>query len=325
MKEFISIIVPVYNVEPYVEKCIESIINQSYKNLEIIIIDDGSIDNSGKICDKFAGIDSRIKVVHKKNGGSASAKNVGLKMATGYYLSFVDSDDFLEKNIYEHMVNQMIGNEADVIQCNYQNLFVNRTTPVISTDREMVLNTSSYLKRFTFDWTCGLLWNKLYKKELFDDIFFEENRKIDDEFFTYQGIMRAKKILLDPAIIYNYRHRESSVMLSDSSKHQILKDRIEFISKRRKRIIKKFPELQDVFNIHYLNSLLLLSKDDGLTSNTAYMIKNLLNEYKKESNNTTIDWRLKYALFKLKKTSIKKLLSRVNEKINIEDKDQYFK
>ena len=118
MEGKISVIVPIYNVEQYLRKCIDSIINQTYKNLEIILVDDGSWDNSPRICDEYAKRDNRIKVIHKKNGGLADARNTGLKMITGNYISFIDSDDYIEKTMYEKMIKVILKYNADIIECN---------------------------------------------------------------------------------------------------------------------------------------------------------------------------------------------------------------
>lgn len=120
MKEdLISIIVPVYKVENYLSKCLDSMICQTYKNIEIILVDDGSPDNSGKICDDYAKKDSRIKVIHKENGGLSDARNAGLKIATGKYIGFVDSDDYISVEMYEKLYNQAKKEDADIACCNY--------------------------------------------------------------------------------------------------------------------------------------------------------------------------------------------------------------
>ena len=127
MGNLISIIVAIYNVDQYLEQCIDSIINQSYKNLEIILVNDGSTDNSKNICDYYSEIDKRIKVVHKKNGGVSSARNTGIDIATGDYIAFVDSDDYLELNMYETMINNLEQNQCDMGVCGYS-IFYNDST-----------------------------------------------------------------------------------------------------------------------------------------------------------------------------------------------------
>ena len=127
MKDVISVIVPVYNVSAYLPECLDSILSQDYEKLEVILIDDGSTDDSGAICDAYAQRDNRIRVIHQKNGGAAAAKNAGLRAATGEYLSFADSDDFLEPGAYAYMMSLLKENGADIVRCAFQNRFRTRT------------------------------------------------------------------------------------------------------------------------------------------------------------------------------------------------------
>lgn len=114
----LSVIVPIYNVEKFLRRCIDSIINQSYSNLEIILVDDGSPDNCGKICDEYAALDNRIKVIHQANGGLSAARNIGIDSATGEYVAFIDSDDYIASNMYDEMISLMETNDLDIISCN---------------------------------------------------------------------------------------------------------------------------------------------------------------------------------------------------------------
>ena len=200
MKDVISVIVPVYNVAAYLPECLDSILSQDYDKLEVILIDDGSTDDSGAICDAYARRDGRIRVIHQKNGGAAAAKNAGLRAATGEYLSFADSDDFLEPGAYAYMLALLKENDADIVRCAFQNRFRTRTEQWLAGEDRCVMEGKAFLVRFTTDWTCGLLWNKLYKRALFDGIFFEEGHKIDDEYFTYQGV------ILTPVVGWTTHH-----------------------------------------------------------------------------------------------------------------------
>ena len=211
----ISVIIPVYNVEKYISQCLDSVCNQTNRDLEIILVDDGSTDASDKICDEYACHDKRIHVIHQKNSGAAAAKNAGLRVASGEYLSFVDSDDFLELNAYYYMIQIMQTQNADVVQCSYRDVFKNYVKDHILKDT--TLNQIDFLTLFTEDWTCGLLWDKLYRRSLFEGIFFETGHKIDDEYFTYRGIINAKKIVRDSQIVYNYRNEHPV-----SCTHQLL-------------------------------------------------------------------------------------------------------
>lgn len=273
VKDTISVIIPVYNVEAYIRKSLESVCRQSYKDLEIIIIDDGSTDSSGIICDEYARKDKRIIVKHQKNGGAASAKNTGLKIANGEYLAFLDSDDFLELDAYEIMVRELNKYQADVVQCGFYKVYKNKREEKLDILEVKEFDACSYLKHFTENWTCGLLWDKLYRRRIFDNIYFEEGHKIDDEFFTYKGIMNARKIIKVPYVVYDYRQRLSSVMLSENSQEKIIEDTLEYLDIRRKLVTKKFPELKKVFDEHYLNMLLILSKKNSISVGGVEKIK----------------------------------------------------
>ena len=195
MDDLISVIMPVYKVEAYLEESIESVLRQDHRELELILIDDGSPDRCGSICDAYAAKDSRVRVIHQKNGGAAAAKNAGLRIATGTWLSFVDSDDYLEPGAYSHMLKLLKLHRADAVQCSFRDVYQNRREDHLL--EPAVLNEHQYLKRFPKDWSCPLLWNKLYRRSLFDGIFFEEGHKIDDEYFTYQGFLNPCKVVLD--------------------------------------------------------------------------------------------------------------------------------
>lgn len=143
----ISIVVPIYNVEKYLDQCVKSIINQTYKNLEIILVNDGSIDNSGKICDKYKRQDNRVIVIHKENGGSSDARNVGIQIATGKYIGFVDSDDYIEKDMYEFLYNNMINENADISCCNRFLLWSNKKQIYGEKKYYAVMNSKEAIKK----------------------------------------------------------------------------------------------------------------------------------------------------------------------------------
>lgn len=301
MNSIISIIIPVYNVEAYLSECIDSIIGQTYKNLEIILIDDESIDSSGKCCDDYAKKDNRIKVIHKKNGGAASARNEGLKIATGEYLTFVDSDDYLDSNACEYMINKIQEHNADLIQCGLRYVYKNKKFDYrsnILVNELTEFDVETYLKRYTFDWTCGLACDKLFRREIFNGIFYETGHKIDDEFFTYRGVMNAKKIICSPKIFYNYRMRKSSVMHDNTYVEQMLFDKIDYLTKRRKNIVEKFPTLKQDFDLDYLDKLLFLSHDSIITVPVIIKIQDSLNAYLRNEKKCYMKLKFKIILFR---------------------------
>lgn len=309
MQNRISVIVPVYNVEHYLEQCVESILSQKCDDLEVLLIDDGSTDDSGRICDEYSLKDSRIKVIHQTNCGAAAAKNVGLRAATGEFLTFVDSDDYLEPDAYPHLLKLMREYNADVVRGAFRDIYTTHETPQNQDHARSFMTGVEFLRRFTTDWTCSLLWDKLYRREIFDGIFFEEGHKIDDEYFTYRGIINARCVVCDDRIVYNYRKRASSVMFSDASENQILIDRIDYLDKRRRRIQQEVPALAKEFDLHFLEMMIILSHDSCCSAGSIQRIRLALNGYFKEAGHTPPPATLWSGLWKVRYTPVKRLVA----------------
>lgn len=217
--ELISVIVPVYKVEAYLDKCVSSIVNQTYKNLQIILVDDGSPDSCPDICDEWAKKDSRIKVIHKENGGLSDARNAGLCAATGNYISFADSDDYLEPEFFKTLSDMLLKNDSDIAECAVR--LVDESGLELrlrGIGRDITLNKTEALCRLVKeDGVYQTVWNKLYKKELLGGIPFEKGRLHEDEFFTYKVFDRINKISICSKPLYNYLQRSSSIMGSGYS------------------------------------------------------------------------------------------------------------
>lgn len=214
MDSLISVIVPIYNVEDYLDRCVDSIINQTYKNLEIILVDDGSPDNCPKMCDDYAKKDSRIKVVHKKNGGLSDARNAGMKVATGEYVSFIDSDDYISLDFYETLLQTIVDNDSDIVECSVVKFYEDNNFDEYSDD----LKVTNYDTLYALD---GLInenpfkqhvWNKLYKSSVALDIPYAVGKLNEDEFWTYQVFGKAKKVTRINKTMYYYFQRGSSIM-----------------------------------------------------------------------------------------------------------------
>jgi len=218
--EKISIIIPVYNAEPYINKCLDSIVNQTYKNIEIICVNDGSLDSSGGVCDQYAKKDSRIKVFHKANGGESSARNAGLKIATGKYIGFVDCDDWVEPDMYEVLYNQVTGSNAQISIANFfknsdiqqipmQNL--NHIPDRNISTKEMMLFA---LNRDYYAGYCSYIWNKLFDANVIkrNEIQFDENIKLGgDVLFHAQYVLLSESVgLYVDKPLYHYYQRDSS-------------------------------------------------------------------------------------------------------------------
>ena len=324
MSDVRSIIVPIYNSEKYLKECMDSILSQTYPDMEVLLVDDGSPDNCPQICDEYAAKDSRIRVIHQKNGGAANAKNAGLRIASGEFLAFADSDDWVEPDAYGYMLEQLQKYEADVVQCGFRNVYADHTQDFVTLSAFQMFHTEEYLLRYTTDWTCGLLWDKLYRRELFKGVFFEEGHKIDDEFFTYRGIMNAGKILYDPKIVYNYRQRRSGVTLSATNGNRIVMDKLCYLPVRRELVTARFPGVKRAFDLHYLNMLLLLAKDPFATAESLRREKKLIGAYFREKNTTRPPASWLPGLCKLWLLPVNKLLQ-YRGKLPEEKTEHYFK
>ena len=275
----ISVIVPIYRVEKHLEECIESIIGQTYTNLEIILVDDGSPDRCGAICDRYAQTDNRITVVHQKNSGAAAARNAGLRIASGEYITFVDGDDYPETDAYEKMMRALICCNADIVHGNFRYVYKNGTE-VHNCDNEMVaFSTTEYLTQFTTDWTCALAPVKLFRHPVLNDIDYDEGHLIDDELFTYLGVMNAGKIVCIPEIVYNYRQRASSVMKNPGTMDRKCDDILEYLKKRCQDVSTHFPELKSLYEAHYADYLLWLAGRNMASDQTIKKIKKNLIRY----------------------------------------------
>lgn len=241
MNKLISVIVPIYKVELYLEKCLESILNQTYTNLEIILVDDGSPDKCPDICDHYQKIDNRIKVIHKKNGGLSDARNSGLKIATGEFVSFIDSDDYIDINMYEKMMNYAEEFNLDIVECGVKHVYKNGILDNDEIDKcicdsEEALKYLMLGKKFH-----QIVCNKIYKTELIRDILFEKGKIHEDEFWTYKIFMNAKRIGLLNENLYFYFHREGSIMSEGYTRKSL--DGIEARYLRYKDINKLYPNL----------------------------------------------------------------------------------
>ena len=247
MDPLVSIIIPVYGVEKYISQCIESVVEQTYRNLEILIIDDESLDESGMIADKYAKTDTRIRVFHIQNRGAAGARNVGLENCSGDYIMFVDSDDWLEPNAVETMLNKIMLSECDIVQCQFYKEYLNKTILDSFITEEAVISDTECAQQMMAAWEYMLLWNKIIKKNVIEGMFMEEGHCIDDEFFTYKLIINSSRIVLIKESLYHYRMRKTSATGNADKEQQILNDQIDYALQRTEDLIKHYPGLKSIF------------------------------------------------------------------------------
>ena len=271
MEDKISVVIPVYKVEEYLDECLESVVNQTYKNLEIILVDDGSPDNCPKICDEWAKKDNRIKVIHKKNGGISDARNAGIKEATGNYISFVDSDDYIEKNLYEIAIKKIKQNEVQIFIFGRSYLYGNKKESKNSNEVELIMDTQDALDKMNmFQYYDDATWDKIYERKLFDNIEYPKGKLCEDWYTTYKVIDRAKKVVFNSTPLYVYRQRQNSITHSNNVKVNrepiyASKEVLEFIR-------KKYPNIEKNALSKYVFACI------GVYNNYLYYTKNTKKE-----------------------------------------------
>lgn len=242
--ELISVIVPVYKVEAYLDKCISSITQQTYPNLEIILVDDGSPDRSGAICDEWAARDSRIRVIHQENAGGGAARNAALDAARGDLIAFVDSDDYIAADMFEHLKRYMVSG-VDLVECGFVSVCGDEAAFGSEVGSVQTYTALEAMKENIHDRHFRqLIWNKLYRKEILNGVRFPEEKGIDDEFFTYKAIGNAGKLVSTDAVLYAYRQQGNSVMhtLTIRLRLQAVKAKLE----RHHYICRHMPQLESV-------------------------------------------------------------------------------
>lgn len=238
-RKLVSVIVPVYNVESYLEKCILSLVSQTYKNLEIILVDDGSTDKSSEICDEWALQDSRIRVIHKKNGGLSDARNAGLDVATGEYIAFVDSDDYIENNMISVLYEALIKHQADMAIGGVSHVGVNGDAlDQYKVSADAVWDEQQFWRAFEQNYIfCEVVWNKLYQKGLFQDVRFPRGKIHEDEFVLHEIIDNCQRIATVSDVVYYYVQREDSITGNGRSLRSF--DGVEAYVKRAKYLSDK--------------------------------------------------------------------------------------
>lgn len=215
-KFLVSVVIPVYNVENVLEKCINSVLSQTYKNLQIILVDDGSTDNSGNICDAFCKKDDRVAVIHKKNGGLSDARNVGLKQVSGDYISFIDSDDWVSEDFIETLIDNAVSHQADISIVDYAMVFESGKIKYVNNNyKELeIFNTREALQQLLIQNISFMVCNKLYKKEIFDNVEFPVGQLYEDASIGLKTFLKTKKVVICHKAKYFYFQREGSIVNS---------------------------------------------------------------------------------------------------------------
>lgn len=238
----ISIIVPVYKVEKYLDKCVTSILNQTFTDFELILVDDGSPDNSGKMCDEYAKKDYRVRVIHKANGGLSDARNVALDVACGKYIGFIDSDDYIDQDMYETLYKNLKDSNADLSVIGMYDVYANREPKIV--DEELfVLNQKEAIK-FALDGRKLAVSanNKLYKRELFEEIRYPKGKLTEDAFVIMEILLRCATVVISTKQKYYYFHREDSITTTKFSTKYL--DIIDAWSYNETIILEHYPDLK---------------------------------------------------------------------------------
>ncbi|EKN69392.1 glycosyl transferase family protein [Neobacillus bataviensis LMG 21833] len=256
MKPKISIIVPVYKVEPFIHKCVDSILAQTFTEFELILVNDGSPDNCGTICDEYTKKDRRVKVIHKDNGGQASARNRGLEIAGGEYIGFVDSDDWIEPDMYELLYNMCIQNNCDIANCTYKihakhNVIIKASYPLMIHDRNQAMKAMLEDELYN-----EVVWSKLFKRNLLENIRFPEGIMYEDTAFTYKVIHRSNKVCCLGEPKYHYIIRENSTMDRAAKSKSV--DAVLIYDEMNRFIAQHYKELIDLISLKFANSAMLV-------------------------------------------------------------------
>jgi Glycosyltransferases involved in cell wall biogenesis len=235
MRDLVSVVIPVYNVEAYLPHCINSVRNQSYTNLEIILVDDGSTDSSGAICDDFQLKDSRIKVIHKKNGGLSEARNTGIDASVGQFLFFLDGDDWLDTDCISKLYHLLQKTGSDISICNFHKVYIERIPRKKPHSQSKVFE---YTNLEALEQLAGkkymqmtVSWGKLIRRGVFNNIYFPVGKLHEDEFTTYKLLYKAKKVAVTMDRLLYYRQREGSITYGKKD-FKLLFDGLEALEER---------------------------------------------------------------------------------------------
>ena len=282
MNDLISVIVPVYKVEQYLKKCIDSILEQTYYNLEIILVDDGSPDNCGAICDEYAKKDSRIRVIHKNNGGLSDARNAGLDIMTGEYVAFVDSDDWIEPTMYEKLLTNMKHFQADIsfggVADDVVQIGAVKTIKVSDYGKEPFVEDKTETMKRVLQNGCSA-WDKIYRADLFDNVRFPVGEFNEDEAIILHLLNKCQRSCFTGEVFYHYMHRKNSGSLTKSSFSRGKTVWYDHCKSNLAFVALHYPELVPYAKRRYLSSLIWVL--NNMTADTK-QFSDLIPQYRTE-------------------------------------------
>lgn len=284
MEKKISVVVPIYNVEQYLRRCLDSIVQQTYQNLEIILVNDGSLDDSDKIMQTYAEKDTRIKCIDKINGGLSDARNVGMQHASGEYIIFIDSDDYIDFVMIESLYNQIEKEQADVSICNIMNEYTTKQTPqCANTDLYFVCGQEQFLAEYLLgEKIPGSICNKLIKMEIAKQLLFPKGKIYEDAFYQYDLMQIAQKYVVNTKPYYHYFHRANSITTTPFKERDLVY--IEIYQKFYDFIMVNYLSLKEIafFRLAYAHFYIfdkMLQVDDYQKLSQYKRIKHFLKKH----------------------------------------------
>ncbi len=292
-KPLVSVVIPVYNVERYMEKCIESVRNQTLKNIEIILVDDGSTDTSGTKCDSYA-FDKRVKIIHKKNGGLSDARNCGIKAASASYVGFIDSDDYIDEDMYEVLYQTITEENADIAFCGIYSCYASGMKPAyVKTSGRFITDSEGAIELVLRGKLASVsAVNKLYKRELLDEHSFPVGKTSEDAHFIIAHLTKIKKAAFDMSPKYYYIHREGTITTRPFRESDL--SICEAYLNNRKIVKEMYPALLEPANFRYYWSLfyvldkMLRTKSYGENGEKEKIIKIIKKNYKNIMRNSLV-------------------------------------
>lgn len=298
--KYISVIVPVYNVEKYIKRCVESILNQTLEQIELILIDDGSVDNSGKICDEFQEKDNRVSVIHQKNQGVSIARNNGLDIATGKYIAFIDADDFIDARMFQTMFETAEKENSDLAICgsDYVDVDGNIKETYLEKERE-ILTREEIFQRY-FDMPPSIrkaVWNKIFRRDLLQNLKFSPGIKMaEDAEFLFEYIKKIEKAVLIHKPLYKNCERPGSATRGGLTAQEML-PALEIYKNNFQYIAQNYPHLICHAQAYYLDECALTysrCKNQNIKSDVISGLRgNIISELIRMLLNTEIKWKAK--------------------------------
>lgn len=299
--ETISVIVPVYNIEKYIERCVKSIINQTHTSLQIILVDDGSTDSSGKICDKLKNEDARIEVIHKTNGGLSDARNCGIDRAHGKYIAFVDGDDYIDEDIYEILYKVICDYNADIVSCGFYEEFTDKTNIRCYNKETMVLNQLGAYEALFEDKLGISSCNKLFRKEIFSNVRYKCGIQSEDIELLYRALHHVQTVVCANVIKYHYCHRAGSITTKGFNKKSMdilytLDAVIDFIEQNYPQISSQAYAYQAQWLLNHYRCLYSSGKVNKFIEEKLFIEEKIKDNLKVYLNNKHLWWGNSYLL-----------------------------